>query len=130
MIISGLEANKMHFKTICFVYKQKRAFFITLCYTLLFYDINLTISPLDSPITLEFTKGFSMKTSFVTYLHKTSHKSIKKMAENCILSENVKNVLFFVFIETTFLGQDSFKILVLYIILLDFSSIFGYLKFI
>ena len=28
----------------------------------IFYDVNLTISPLDRPITAEFTKGFSMKT--------------------------------------------------------------------
>ena len=31
------------------------------------------------------------------------------MSENCILSKNVKNVLFFVFIKTTFFGQDCFK---------------------
>ena len=38
MIISGLEANKMHFKTHCFVYKQaKQAFSITLCYIVLFF---------------------------------------------------------------------------------------------
>ena len=50
------------------------------------------------------------------------------MAENCILSENVKKVFFFVFLKTTFSAQDSFKIFVFYIILLDFSSILAILK--
>ena len=37
-------------------------------------------------------------------------------------------MLFFVFIKTTFFGQDSLKIFVFYIILLDFSSILAILK--
>ena len=43
-----------------FTNKAKQAFLITLCYTELFYDVNLIdlISPLDRPITAEFTKGF------------------------------------------------------------------------
>ena len=41
--------------TALFTNKAKWAFFITLyC----FYDVNMTISPLDRPITAEFTKGF------------------------------------------------------------------------
>ena len=36
MIISGSEANKMHFKTHYFVYKQSKTdLLITLCYTVL-----------------------------------------------------------------------------------------------
>ena len=63
MITSGLEANKIHLRpTGLFANKAKRAFLITFCYTVWFYYINLTISPLDRPITAEFTKGFSMKT--------------------------------------------------------------------
>ena len=50
------------------------------------------------------------------------------MTENCILSKNVKEVLFFVIMKTTFFGQDSFKIFVFYIILLDFSSILAIVK--
>ena len=42
------------------------------------------------------------------------------MAENWFLYKNIKNVLYFVFIKTTFFWQDSFKIFVFYIILLDF----------
>ena len=73
MIISGLETNKIHFKIHCFVYKQaKWAFLITFCYNVFvynwFYDINLTISPLDKPITAEFTKGFYMITSLINIL--------------------------------------------------------------
>ena len=33
-----------------------------------FYDVNITISPLDWPITEGFTKGFSMKTSLINIL--------------------------------------------------------------
>ena len=45
MIISGLEANKMYFKTALFTNKAKQAFYIVLnC--IVFYDVNLTISPL------------------------------------------------------------------------------------
>ena len=52
MIISGLEANKMHLKlTALFINKAKWAFLVTLCYIVFFYDVNLTISPLDRPIT-------------------------------------------------------------------------------
>ena len=40
----------MHYKTHCFVN--------TVLHCIVFYDVNLTISPLDSPITTEFTKGF------------------------------------------------------------------------
>ena len=70
MIISGLEANKMHFKTQCFVYKHSiLAFLITLCYiVLILYDVNLTISPLDIGLPAEFTKGFFMKTSLINIL--------------------------------------------------------------
>ena len=66
---------------------------------------------------------------YVTHLHKTSHLVAKhKISENCILSKNVKKVLFFVFIKITFFGQDSFKIFVFYTILLVFSSIYGYFE--
>ena len=50
------------------------------------------------------------------------------MAENCILSKNVKKCVIFVFIKTTFFGQDSLKRFVFYIILLEFSSILAILK--
>ena len=66
--------------------------------------------------------------SFVTHLHKTSHKSPNKMAKNCIFSKNYQKSATFCFIQTTFFGQDSFKIFVFHIILLDFSSIFGYVE--
>ena len=33
-----------------------------------FYDINLTISPLYRPVTAQFTKGFSTKTSLINIL--------------------------------------------------------------
>ena len=53
--------------TALFRFKAKRAFLITLCYILMFfYDVNLTISPFDRPITAEFTKGFHED---VTYQH-------------------------------------------------------------
>ena len=40
-----------------------------LCYIVLFfYDVSLTISPLDRPITAEFTKGVSMNTSLINIL--------------------------------------------------------------
>ena len=42
-------------------------FFITLCYILLFHDINLTVSPLDRLITVEFRKGVFHED--VTYQH-------------------------------------------------------------
>ena len=65
MIISGSEANKMHFKTHYFVYKESKTdlfnYIVLHCFD--FDDVNLTISPLDRPIPAEFTKGFSMKTS-------------------------------------------------------------------
>ena len=63
MIISGLEANKMRLRsTALFTNKAKGAFFITMCYIVLFfYNANLTISPLDRPITAKFTKMCSMK---------------------------------------------------------------------
>ena len=69
MIIRGLKANKMQFKTYCFVYKAKRAFLITLCNIVLFFhDVNIKISPLDRPIIAEFTKGLYMKTSPINIL--------------------------------------------------------------
>ena len=43
--------------------KAEQEFFITLCYIVLFCDINFTVLPLDRPITAEYSKGFSMKTS-------------------------------------------------------------------
>ena len=65
----------------------------------------------------------------MTYLHKTNHKSPNiKWQKIAFLSKNVKNVLFFVFIKTTFIGKDFFKIFVFYIILLDFSSICGFFE--
>ena len=70
MIIIGLEANKMHFKTPCFVYKQSlmgRFYYIVLLY-IVCNDVKLIISPLDRPVTAEFTKGFSMKTSLINIL--------------------------------------------------------------
>ena len=62
-----LEANKMHFKTHCFVYKQNKTglFNYIVLHCIDFYDVNLTISPLDRSITAEFAKGFSMKTSLI-----------------------------------------------------------------
>ena len=49
----------MHLRpTALFTNKAKQAFLITFCYIVLFYDVNLTISPLDRPIKAEFTKGF------------------------------------------------------------------------
>ena len=68
MIIKGLEANKMHFETHCFVYRQSYTGlfnYIVLYCIVFFYDVNLTISPLDRPITVEFTKGFSIKTLLI-----------------------------------------------------------------
>ena len=67
MIISGLEANKMHFETLLYLQTKLNGPFLLHC-ILLFYDVNLTISPLDRPITAEFTKGFSMKTSLINIL--------------------------------------------------------------
>ena len=80
-IIGPVEANKMHFTTPYFVYKQdKWTFFITSCYIVLTsYDIgnfqnymthmyiksttqNITVWPFD--VIEEFTKGFSMKMSY------------------------------------------------------------------
>ena len=40
--------------TALFTNKARWAFFITLCY-IVFYDVNLTISPLDRPRPAEFT---------------------------------------------------------------------------
>ena len=65
-----MEANKMHFKTTAwFTNKAFRAFLLH-CVTLYcFYDVNLTISPLDRPVTAEFKRGFPLgrhlSTSFV-----------------------------------------------------------------
>ena len=50
------------------------------------------------------------------------------MAENCILSRNVKFFAYFVSIKTTLSGQDSIKIIVFYTFLMHFSSIFGFYK--
>ena len=64
MIISGFEATECILRlTALFTNKSKQAFLITMYYIVLFfYDVNLTISKLDRPITAEFTKGISMKT--------------------------------------------------------------------
>ena len=53
--------------TALFTNKAKWAFLITLCYIGLFCDINLTIWPLDRPITAEFTKVYFHED--VTYQH-------------------------------------------------------------
>ena len=78
-IIGPVEANKMHFMTPYFVYKQdKWTFFITSCYIVLtFYDVgnmyikstnrNITVWPFD--VIEEFTKGFSMKTCLINILY-------------------------------------------------------------
>ena len=68
MIIGGLEANKMHL--LCYKSKTKlNGPFLLHCVTLCcFYDVNLTISPLDRPITAVFTKWFPMKTSLINIL--------------------------------------------------------------
>ena len=65
-----LEANQMHFKTLCFVYKQRQTglFNYIELHCILFYDGNHIISPLDRPITAEFTKGCSMKTSLINII--------------------------------------------------------------
>ena len=70
MIISRLEANKMHLRpTALFTNKAKWAFLITLCYIVLFFMMLFTQSPpLDWPVTAEFTKEFSMKTSLINNL--------------------------------------------------------------
>ena len=68
MIISDLKANKMHFKTHCFVYKQsKTGLYSYILLHCIFYEVNITIWPLDRPVTAEFTKGFSHED--VTYQH-------------------------------------------------------------
>ena len=69
MIISGLQANKMHLKTLfCLPTKITGlpSYIVSHCFIL--NDVNLTISPLVRPITTEFTKGFSMMTSTVNIL--------------------------------------------------------------
>ena len=58
MIISGLEANKMHFNTQKYTRKLNGPFQLHCVRLYCFYDVNLTIWPLDRPITAEFTKGF------------------------------------------------------------------------
>ena len=45
--------------TALFTNKAKQAFFINCVIMYCFYDVKLTTSPLDRPITAEFTKGFS-----------------------------------------------------------------------
>ena len=49
IMINGLAANKMHFKTNCFVYKQHKMglfnYIVLLCID--FDDVNLTISPAE-----------------------------------------------------------------------------------
>ena len=63
----------------------------------------------------------------MTHLHKTINKSLNiKWQKIAFYLKMAKKCHFFVFIKTTSFGQDSFKIFVFYIILLDFSSIFGY----
>ena len=85
-IIGPVEANKMHFMTPYFVYKQDNwTFFITSCYIVLtFYDVgnfqnymthmyiksttrNITVWPFD--VIEEFTKGFSMKICLINILY-------------------------------------------------------------
>ena len=65
MIISGQEAKKCILKpTALFTNKAKRA----MCYIVFFYDVNLTISPLDRPIVLSsIYKGVFHED--VTYQH-------------------------------------------------------------
>ena len=76
MITSGLEANKMCLRpTALLTNKAKWAFLVTFCYTALsFYDVNMTILPLDKDILAEFTKMFSMK---ITYQHPFVCKKFK-----------------------------------------------------
>ena len=62
----------------------------------------------------------------MTYLHKTSHNSPNIKGQKIVFY--LKDVLFLVFCETIFFWQDSFKIFVFHIILLDFSSIFGFFE--
>ena len=59
MITSGLETNKIHFKTHFFVYKQSQIgpFYYIVLHCIGFYKVNLTISPLDRPI-IAGLKGF------------------------------------------------------------------------
>ena len=58
MIISGFVANKMHFRSTFCLQRKLNGPFQLHCVTLYFYDVNITISPLDRPITAKFTKGF------------------------------------------------------------------------
>ena len=56
MIISGFEANKIQFKTHCFVYKQSKMghFNYIVLHYIDFDDVNFTISPFDMPSPAEF----------------------------------------------------------------------------
>ena len=63
----------------------------------------------------------------VTYLHKISHMlSNINFIQNYISSKYFKICEFFISIKATLFGQNSFKIIVFYTFLLDFSSIFNY----
>ena len=68
MIINCLEANKMNFKTHCFVYKQSLTglFNYIELHCFVFYDVNITILQFDRSIAAEFTKGFSRPTALFT----------------------------------------------------------------
>ena len=66
--------------TVLFTNKVKWAFSATLVYiALFFYDVNITILPLDRPISAEFTKGFSMKE---LYLFKITIIILKNYSTN------------------------------------------------
>ena len=69
VIISGLEANKMNFKTHCFACKQSQTglFIYIVLHCNDFNDVNLIISPLDRPVTAEVTKGFPSRPHLSTF---------------------------------------------------------------
>ena len=67
--------------------------------------------------------------TYVTHLHKTSHKSpIIKWQKIAFYLKCQKCVKFFCFYQNNIFGQDSFKIFVFYIILLDFQVFLAILK--
>ena len=60
MIISGLEANKMHLKThcLCLQTKIKGLYSYIVSHCIVLYDVNIIIWPFDRSIIAEFTRGF------------------------------------------------------------------------
>ena len=54
--------------TALFKNKAKWAFIVSFVTVYCFHDVNHTISRLGRPITAEFTKGFSIKTSLINIL--------------------------------------------------------------